>query len=495
MKKMAKAAAALLSLLMVGTNVVALSSCNKKGGGLTDNVEVVAYDGSEVTVQFYHTMGANLRGVLDKYIPKFNEMYPNIKIEHGTKGDYPGLRDQISTELTGGNAPSIAYCYPDHVALYNSAKAVLPLDDFIASTLEVTKADGTKDIMGLTETQIKDYVTAYYEEGRAYGDNVMYTLPFSKSTEVLYYNKTEFAKNGWTVPTTWDEMEALCKTIKETFPNDVPLGYDSEANWFITMCEQLGSDYTSAKEGEHFLFNNETNWKFVEKLKGWYDKGYVTTEEIYGGYTSDLFTELGTDEKTGKAKPRSYMCIGSSAGASYQCPDPLDGDAADKQYPFEVGVALIPQMDVANPKVISQGPSICLFKKSNPQEVAAAWLFAKYFTTCIEFQADFSMTSGYAPVIQSVETDEIYNDFLNTADGNGNLQATCVKQCIAQKNALYVSPAFNGSSEARDQVGVLLQDVFINKNKEDTSTPEKLRAFVKKHFDSAIEELEYFYGE
>ena len=63
----------------------------------------------------------------------------------------------------------------------------------------------------------------------------MYTLPMSKSTEALYYNKTFFEKNGLSVPTTWDEMEAVCARIKEIDPACVPLGYDSEANWFITM--------------------------------------------------------------------------------------------------------------------------------------------------------------------------------------------------------------------------------------------------------------------
>ena len=67
----------------------------------------------------------------------------------------------------------------------------------------------------------------------------MYTLPMSKSTEVLYYNKTFFDANGLTPPTTWDEMEALCNKIVEIDPYSIPLGYDSENNWFITMTEQL----------------------------------------------------------------------------------------------------------------------------------------------------------------------------------------------------------------------------------------------------------------
>ena len=75
--------------------------------------DVVAYDGSEVTITFSHTMNATYQGVLDQYIAKFNEMYPNITIEHAQVGGYDEVRDQIKTELTAGNQPNIAYCYPD----------------------------------------------------------------------------------------------------------------------------------------------------------------------------------------------------------------------------------------------------------------------------------------------------------------------------------------------------------------------------------------------
>lgn len=489
MKKMNKLLCCALSSFMLTGCVLGTTSCGKSSDKVdfgNTEVEVVAYDGSEVTVTFYHTMGATLKGVLDKHIAKFNELYPNITIEHKSQGDYPGVRDQITTEINSGKSPTMAYCYSDHVALYNKAKATVSLDGYIACTDTVTNEKGETETMGLTAAQKADYVKAYYDEGAAYGDGKMYTLPFIKSTEVLYYNKTYFEAKGYEVPTTWTEMEALCAAIETAEPQNTPLGYDSEANWFITMCEQYGTPYTSAT-GDHFLFNTEKNWEFVEMLKNWYDKGYVTTEATNGGYTSDLFTQ------TDPAKRKTYMTIGSSAGASYQCPDKVEGTG--DEYPFEVGIASIPQVDPNNPKVISQGPSVCLFKKNDPQEVAAAWLFAKYLTTSIAFQAEFSMVSGYTPVIQSVEQNETYKTFLDSAM-NGNtfindfIQASCVKQSVAQKDACFVSPAFIGSSGARDEVGILMENVFENS----PSSGQSLRDFVKYYFNEAIDTLDYYYG-
>ena len=139
----------------------------------------------DITITFYHTMGSNLRDVLEKYIVEFNKLYPNIHIEHSQVGSYDDVRDTIITEIAANNQPNIAYCYPDHVASYNLAFACVSLDNLIADTTEVTRADGTTETIGLTEAQIDDFIDGYYAEGAAYGDGKMYTLPLSKSTEVL----------------------------------------------------------------------------------------------------------------------------------------------------------------------------------------------------------------------------------------------------------------------------------------------------------------------
>ena len=467
-------------IMLLALTMTMLFSCGTKpdpnGDKKVGNFEVpeVGYDGSEVTITFYHTMGANLVGVLNNYIAEFNKLYPKIHIEHTQIGNYDDVRDQISTELTTNAQPNIAYCYPDHVALYNLAGSVITLDSLIDSKIEITRADGSKETLGLTEAQIADFIEGYYNEGKQFGDGLMYTMPLSKSTEVLYYNATFFKEHNLTPPTTWEEMGELCKKIKEIDPKSIPLGYDSEANWFITMCEQYGSPYTSAT-GDHFLFNNETNRNFVKMFREWYQKGYLTTQKIYGAYTSGLFTSTN--------EVKSYMSIGSSAGAKHQRPTAN----ADGSYPFDVGIATIPQVSETNKKVISQGPSLCVFKKANqnPQEVVASWLFVKYLTTTVEFQAEFSMESGYVPVIKSVSDNTEYKKFIDGANGGTNIAALSAKVCLEQEEAYYTSPAFDGSSKARDQVGALLAKCLSANDGGDVD------AMIKKAFEDAIEECEY----
>ena len=452
------------------------------------------YDGSKVEIMFYNTMGQNLRGVLDGAIERFSVLYPNITVKYdASSGDYNTLRDKLSTEIQTGVQPNLAFCYPDHVALYNDSTVVLPLDGFLPDgeykDMKVTNSKG-EEPLGLTKEQVDDYIPAYFKEGSVFGDGKTYTLPFAKSTEVMYYNKTFFKDNadkfGWDFSgmtdeeisveldnkldgRTWDEIFEICAKIK-SFKDCTPLGIDSESNLFITLCEQSGTPYTSAT-GDHYLFNTAENKAFVQKFVDWYQPpaGYFTTETINKAYTSNLFKEQKT-----------YLSIGSSAGAQYQVPKVTDGQA-----PFEVGIVSIPQVNPEAPKSISQGPSICIFKQENPQEVLASWLFAKFITTDLQFQATYSMTSGYVPVIQSVFENSVYMNHLAKANGaEDGITALSAKVCkkLVDEEAFYVSPAFLGSSKARDEVGILMV-AAITKAKT-----------LDKAFSDAIYECKYFVG-
>ena len=438
-KNFAKVFVLLFALLLT----VALVGCNNGTKFSYKDDYVIPVDGfdttTDVEITFEHTMGATLQPVLEQALASFKVLYPNITVVSNSIGGYDEVKTDVSNKIYVTNAPDIAYCYPDHVALYNKTKAVVKLDQLI-----------NDETYGFTQDQIDEFIPSYYGEGDDFEDGAMYTLPFSKSTEVLYYNKTFFEENNLTVPTTWAEMAATCAAIKVIDPKSVPLGIDSGANVFIEYLEQAGAPYTSATE-PHFLFDNDTSESMLAMFKDWYNKGYVTTQGLFGTYTSALFVtipETDTDIS-------SYMSIGSSAGATHQCPEKINNE-----YPFEVGITSIPQVDPENPKVISQGPSVCIFKQSNPQRVLASWLLVKYLTTDVAFQGSFSKESGYVPVVTTVNNNESYSTWLDSADGNAHLAALSVKVCLDQADAYFTSPAFVGSSVARTEVDSLFDAVI-----------------------------------
>ena len=440
----------LLVPFAAGLLALSMASCDKTAKKNANYDVPAEFDTTkQINIVFYHTMGENLENVLKTAIADFEKDYPNCKVDSQKLGGYNDVYNSIQTQIANDEQPNLAYCYSDHVASYNRAKAVVQLDNLINDSK-----------FGFSEAERKDFVEGYYNEGKNFGDDFMYTLPFSKSTEVIYYNKTEFEKQGWDVNKmkTWDGMIELCREIKEDYPNCYPLGIDSEANLFIELAEQIGSPYTSAEKGNNYLFNNAKNKEFVQKFKGWFDEGLYTTQTLLGNYTSNLF--VSTDDGVGK---RSFISIGSTGGASHQYPD--------KTKHFEVGVAPIPTYGNVTLKCISQGPSLCIFKKADPQEVLATWIFTKYLMDP-EFQVAFAQQSGYNPVRNScfdvevpdpadpTETKTVkYSETLATAKGDSakGLIALTANVCRSLSNNYFTSPAFNGSAKARIQVG----DLFV----------------------------------
>jgi multiple sugar transport system substrate-binding protein len=430
----------------------------------------------KVKVVFWHTMGQSNQAWLNERIAEFNKIYPDVTIEHAAQGDYTGLKSKISSAIPAGTTPTMAFCYPDHVADYLVAGASEDLAPYISSATDGLGASGTL----LADTGKSDFVPAYWEEGTKYVDEKgqalsgIYSLPFSKSTEVLFYNKTEFTKNGWTVPTTWAEMWALAAQIKTKYADVTPLGYDSDANMLITLFEQLGVPYTSATTDAntgHFLFNNADAKSLVTELKGYYSKGYFVTQgtSSSGSYTSTMFTK-------GAVKGGCLMTIGSTGGTTYNWPSK---SADDTSGAFDVGVAELPQYDTNHKKIIMQGPSITLFKRASEQEKHYAWLLYKYLTNT-DNSASYSFLTGYNPVRTSSYSSKYYDQY--NADTMANTKYQLVHEVSQLANTLtndyYVSPAFKGSTAARDQMNGILASVCNNNTSVDDAFSAALTACV-----------------
>lgn len=465
---MSKLSKRLVALLLVVCCSVFFFACD--GGADTSNAtdeskpagdtsaqessEDIVIDDYDHTIVFYSTQGDALQAKTDIAIKAFEAKYPGWTVVHTQVGGYDDCKSKIVSDLQGGLQPDLAYCYSDHVAQYLQTSKVVDINQFIKSEETVKDKDGKDVRVGYTDEELKDFVEGYYKEGFAtnYGDYAKYgykedallTLPFVKSTELLYYNATALIGAGFVesdgsakVAKTWDELWAQCATLRQKYPTATPLGYDSEANWFITACEQNGWGYTSAGEN-HYLFNNANTQKWLEDLTDYYDQGFIVTQNEYGSYTSNLFTK-GVDDGG------IVYCIGSSGGASYQ--------ASSK---FTWGVAPVPGSKLSdgsvNNAVISQGPSLVMLYsdkvKDKNEKAKMTFLFVKELLDPT-FQAEFSIASGYNPCRKSTYDVEAYQEHLES----DSITAVAASVATTMTDDFFTSPAFVGSSTAREQVG------------------------------------------
>lgn len=423
----------LSSLALVGLTTAALTSC----GGKTD---------SSKTIVFYNSAGSTIAGVINTAVNTFQQKYPGWTVEVVKQSDYDATFDKIVMDLQADELPSLAYCYPDHVASYMTAGVVLDINKFMNSTETVTTDKGTVNV-GYTKEEIADFHASFINEGKGknfyqasnYGftDDSILCIPFMKSTEAMYVNMDQLQAIGVTeVPSTWDELWNVVDLLKAANPGDgyYPLCYDSEANWAINMCEQNGWGYTTNESANHYTFNNDNLAGWFDFLKGKYDQGKVLTKLTYNtsgaAYTSELFTKSGCT-----------FCIGSSAGASYQNPNGA----------FEWAVAPIPGTKVGNTinsSVISQGPNLVMFDQGNSERANMTWLFIKELLDPT-FQASMSISTGYNPVRTSSYEIEKYKEHLS----GDSITAKTAEVASSQLSNFYTSAVFVGSSLARNQVG------------------------------------------
>jgi multiple sugar transport system substrate-binding protein len=132
--------------------------------------------------------------------------------------------------------------------------------------------------------------------------------------------------------------------------------------------------------------------------------------------------------------------------------------------------------------MISQGPSVCIFNKADPQEVLASWLFVQYLLTD-KVQIAYAGTEGYVPVTTKAQNSPEYRDYLNRAgedyDEHYEVKIAASKLLLANIDHTFVTPVFNGSSSLRSAASQLIENVVKSKRRKETVD----EAYMEKLFD------------
>ena len=139
---------------------------------------------------------------------------------------------------------------------------------------------------------------------------------------------------------------------------------------------------------------------------------------------------------------------------------PLSDISEDKLVKFTTELRPVPQYDINNPKMISQGPSVCIFNKENPQEVLASWLFAQYLLTN-EVQIAYAETEGYIPVTLKAQNSKEYKEYLKNIGKDKyhyDVKIKASQLLLDNIDNTFVTPVFNGSASLRDAAGQLIEN-------------------------------------
>ena len=394
--------------------------------------------------------------IYQKAIADFEALYPNIHVSMRLYTDYGKIYNDVITNISTGTTPNVCITYPDHIATYmTGTNSVVPLDAVFADA---------KYGLGGSELRFdgptKDEIIPQFLSECAIGGTT-YALPFMRSTEACYINKTMLEQMGYEVPEvlTWDFVwdvseQAMKKNADGTFAVNgqkvmIPFIYKSTDNMMIQMLRQEGAGY-SDEEGNILIFNDDTRAILRTVAEHAASRAFSTFK--ISSYPGNFFNA-----------GQCLFAVDSTAGATWMGSDaPLLDISADKVVPFETAVRAVPQFDPDHPRMISQGPSVCVFNKRDPQEVLASWLFTQYLLTN-EVQIAYSKTEGYLPVTSKAHESAEYRDYLSRAGEDNALyydvKIAASKLLLENTDKTFTTPVFNGSTSLRNAAGQLIEEV------------------------------------
>ena len=133
-----------------GAAALGLAAC---GGGDADLAEAPPEESEDLTgsivMWIYPLADSATEEWYQPYVESFNEKYPNVDVQVVQQG-FTNREEQLTTAISGGNAPDVVYFNPDFVPRFAEEELLVGLDDlrddwdsFVPSALEAMTYEDT----------------------------------------------------------------------------------------------------------------------------------------------------------------------------------------------------------------------------------------------------------------------------------------------------------------------------------------------------------------
>lgn len=327
---------------------------------------------TELTFFYPVAVGGPLTKIVDGMAEEFNKEYPEITVKPVYTGSYQDTTTKIQAAVQGKTPPDVAVMLSTELYTMLDMDAIIPLDDFIAK-------DGGNEFAS-------DFYPAFMANSQV--DGKTYSIPFQRSTIVLYYNKEAFKEVGLDPekpPQNWDELVEYAAKLKKDGRWGVEIPTSGFASWmFQSFALQNGKNLMS-EDGKKAYFDTPEN---VEALQLWVDlakKHKVMPEGVIEWAT------VPSDFLEGKTA-MMYHTTGNLTNVKNNAK-------------FDFGVAFLPaKKQFASP---TGGGNFYMFKGTDEAKQEAAWKFIRFMTQP-ERAAQWSIDTGYVATRKSAyETDRM----------------------------------------------------------------------------------------
>jgi sn-glycerol 3-phosphate transport system substrate-binding protein len=343
---------------------------------LLSGVLLLGVAAAQTQITFYYPVGVAgpLARFIESYVDEFEAEHPDIRVNTVFGGNYTENQAKVIAALRAGTPPDVAVLLSQELNTLISLDAVEPLDEIIAGDQEA-------------QAMIDDFFPGFMRNSTL--DDRIWSIPFQRSTPVLYFNKEALREAGLDPedpPETWDELVEYAKqlTIRDAGGRVIRWGLaiptEDRATWLLEgLVMQAGGSLYDPEGGGRVMTIDTPAVR--EALQFRWDLAQVHEVSPEGvipwGTASNDF-----------AAGNVAMIYHSTGSLGFI------RDNAD----FEFGTAFQPRNERYG--VPTGGGNFYLLKGADPAKRDAAWTFIKWMTTP-EMAARWSIDSGYVATRQS----------------------------------------------------------------------------------------------
>ena len=366
---------------------------------------------TELTMFYPVAVGGPLTKLVDKLVQDFQAENPDIKIKAIYSGNYSDTMTKAMTSLKGGNPPHLSVILSTEIFTLIDNDAIVAFDDLVTSDAEKQWLDS--------------FYPALMENSRTAGKT--WSIPFQRSTIVMYYNKDAFREAGLdpeTPPATWDELVTMGKKLvkKDASGKVTQWGLEIPSTgypyWMFGALSRQNGEVLMNDAGNEVYFNKPG---VVKALEFWKALGQEH------GVMPEGTIEWGTLRSDFLEKKTAIMW--HSTG---------NLTAVKKNASFDFGVAMLPaKKERGTP---TGGGNFYIFKNSSPEERAAALTFIKWMTHPTR-TAQWSIGTGYlgtrADAYESAELQEYVKTFPPAAVARDQLKYATAELSVHENGRVY----------------------------------------------------------
>jgi sn-glycerol 3-phosphate transport system substrate-binding protein len=333
----------------------------------------------DLTMYYPVAVGGPVPKIVDDLVARFHKDNPDINVQAVYSGNYTDTMTKAMTALRGGQPPQLSVLLSTDAFTLIDENAIVPFDELVSD----------KGWFG-------SFYPAFMENGHIGGKT--WSIPFQRSTIVLYWNKDAFADAGLDrdkAPGTWDEMREFGKKLvkKDNVGNVTRWGVEipttGYAYWMLQALAIQNGQKLMNEAGNEVYFGAK---KTVEALGYWVD---LSRKDVVMPTGTIDWATLRTDFLEGKTA-MMWHTTGNLTAVK-------DGAR------FDFGVAMLPAKERRGSP--TGGGNFYIFKGASGEQQRAALKFIQWMTTP-ERAAEWSTKTGYVAVTPAAYETAAMQDYV-----------------------------------------------------------------------------------